>query len=463
MKEYSKVLEFYFDKQKYVMLLDDNNKHFFLKQNKDGSVGYLNFIEFFNLVEVLKNPPLELIASDSKNDSKKKKFKLVPKIIIGNIIMALSLSTITIAHQIYESNKRINAAKVNSNTVKYMSIEDIDEYISKETSNEQNGVDTYLEGINSNYLFVYDNSYLNKVFGNEKVTKDDLINAVNTNPKITDGFRPLLLEYINAVTSKYPDVDLRPFYKNLQTLEIVECTKGELVSASLSISSSGCYNRFENKIYVLKDKKYEKGTWDYQVIYHELSHALRSCSFEENDKKYRVQCEGQNYSSVIIAEALNSLFAVSLFDYPEDDIAYQLQSNYTRVMLDCLDNYSLSDYANKSISYYASKLDEYNNEKNHAVKILELIQFQYNDYHNDRIETSQESYYPIYDYICNMYFKKYIKEGMSYDEAYDVYEKMMSTIMFDVPEEYNIDTNRFLENFQKACELNNIEINVKTR
>ena len=62
-----------------------------------------------------------------------------------------------------------------------------------------------------------------------------------------------------------------------------------------------------------------------------------------------------------------------------------------------------------------------------------------------------------------MYFKKYIKEGMSYDEAYTVYEKMMSTIMFDVPEEYNIDTNRFLKNFQKACELNNIEINVRTR
>ena len=52
---------------------------------------------------------------------------------------------------------------------------------------------------------------------------------------------------------------------------------------------------------------------------------------------------------------------------------------------------------------------------------------------------------------------------MSYDEAYAVYEKMMNTIMFDVPEEYNIDTNRFLENFQNACKLNNIEINVRTR
>lgn len=463
MKEYTKVLEFYFGNQKYVMLLDNNNKHFFLKQNKDGSVGYLTFDEFFNLVEVLNNPALELIINDGKSTKKKGKFKLVPKIIIGNIVVALSLSTITIAHQIYESNKRINAAKINSNTVKYMSIEDIENYISKETSKEQKGVDTYLEGTNSSFVFVYDNTYLNKIFGNEKVTKDDLINAVKTNSKITDNFRPLLLEYINAVTSKYPDVDLRPFYKNLQTIEIVECTKGELVSASLSVSSSGCYNRFENKIYVLKDKKYEKGTWDYQVIYHELSHALRSCSFEENDKKYRIQCEGQNYSNVVIAEALNSLFAVSLFDYAEDDIAYQLQSNYTRVMLDCLDNYTLTDYANRSISYYASKLDEYNNEENNAAKILELIQFQYNDYHNDRIKTTQESYYPIYDYICNMYFKKYLKEGMSYDEAYAVYEKMMNTIMFDVPEEYNIDTNRFLENFQNACKLNNIEINVRTR
>ena len=51
-----------------------------------------------------------------------------------------------------------------------------------------------------------------------------------------------------------------------QFMEVVECKEDELLKVSWDVYSCGCYVKSENKIYVLKDKEYEEGTWDYQVI-----------------------------------------------------------------------------------------------------------------------------------------------------------------------------------------------------
>ena len=68
----------------------------------------------------------------------------------------------------------------------------------------------------------------------------------------------------------------------------------------------------ENKIYVLKDKEYEEGTWDYQVIFHELSHCLRDSHYTDEDgNKVYIQFAGLNYYDVPNAEAINSLFAAA--------------------------------------------------------------------------------------------------------------------------------------------------------
>ena len=349
-----------------------------------------------------------------------------------------------------------------------LTFEDVKNYISKDEDTEISdnyNVDTYYESSNGKHIYVYDNDYLDKIF--PKIKKEDinakiLKNTVKSNSKISSRFKPLLYEYIDALTAKYPDGDYRPFYKNLKTIEIIECTQDEMLGHSITYGASGCYVRSENKIYVLKDKTYEKGTWDYQVIYHELSHAMRTCNFKENGVTYKAQFEGLNYYNTVIDEAINSVFAVSLFDYKEDDIAYQLQSNYLRIILSCMDNYTLSDYINKNTSYFAEKLGEYNNDGNYAKSILELISFQYRDFHSSSIKTTKDAYYPIYDYLCKMYFGKYIKEGMSYDEAYSVYEEMMRIVTFDVSDDYNIDIDYFYDNFVNYCRGKNISIN-KTR
>lgn len=449
MFEYRKLIQFRFKNNVYNMYLDRNNKHFFLRVNKDNKLSYISMQELFELTEVFTKTPLIM------NIKKGKKVRITPKVFLGSTIITLTLTMTTSCLSLHNSNKSID---YNLDYQKETSLdeEDLKEYVSfadelEETMSEDLVVDTYLESDLLNFLFIYDMDYLDKVLDYDSVTIDQLNGVIESNNSISPKFKKLISEFAVSLTTKYPDVDTRIFYENLKTIEVVECDKRELIKASLSIDSSGVYNRQENKIYVLKDYEYKPKTWDYQVLYHELAHCMRNAQWEIDGKKVKVQVEGQNFSNVITSEALNSLFSVSLFDYEERDIAYQLQSNYHQVMIECLDNYTLSDYGNKSISYYAKKLDEHNQDDNYSVVILELIQFQYNDFHRDSIETNQESYYPIYDYISKMYFSKNISSNSTYEEALDVADELVERILYDVPEEYNIDKNRFYENVDEYC------------
>ena len=208
--------------------------------------------------------------------------------------------------------------------------EDIKNYISYDDQTVENKenqdelvVDTFLESKWLHYLYIYDMEYLDKALNYKNVNIAQIKALIEDNQNISLKMKNLLYEYCDALINKYPNIELRTFYENLKTLQVIECDKEELVTHSLSVDSYGCYVRNENKIYVLKDYDYIKGTWPYQVIFHEFSHCLRTGAWNINGTKIRVQVEGQNFNNTITAEALNSLFTVSLFDYNEQDIAYQ--------------------------------------------------------------------------------------------------------------------------------------------
>ena len=74
---------------------------------------------------------------------------------------------------------------------------------------------------------------------------------------------------------------------------------------------------------------------------------------------------------------------------------------------------------------------------------------QYEDYHDDSRENPQSVYYPIYDYISNMYLGKHLKAGMSQEEARGIMDEMLEKLLFDVPEEYHIDRDHFYEYLEK--------------
>ncbi len=469
MKEYRELLKFKYNSKKYVMLIDKCNKYFFLHINDSNQYEYIPLETFKEICSIFCNTPH--ILRIQKDEKKQKKLKLAPKILIGTIAVPLSLVSLlfakaTIQEVANQLNNADNSKPQYAYSEEYEKPErDIINHISFDVvdSQEELVVDTMLTSDYANYTYVYDNEYLGEILDYDTVTADEMHKVVNNNTNITPKYKNLINEFIDNLYEKQPDAEKRILYENLKTLEVVECTKNELMLESLSADSYGCYIRTKNKIYVLKDNDYKKGTWEYQVIYHELCHAARTGFWDNDEKQLRAQCEGLNFYTTTCSEALNSIFAVSLFDYDEKDIAYQLQSNYFTVILECMDNYKISDYMNHSLSYFAKKLDEQNGNNNYAVSILQLMEAQFNDYHSDRIEIEQQEYYPIYDYITNMYFKKYITPNMSYDECLELTNNLVERIMFDVPAEYNIDTNRFYDNLNEYCQTIGIERNTLSR
>ncbi|MBQ6841582.1 MAG: hypothetical protein IJO63_05685 [Bacilli bacterium] len=449
MMEYRLVTQFNFNNKKYQLLIDRKNKLFFLEVNPDNSFSYITDKELIMLHNLFRRVPhVMYFAKDKK--STPKILRIIPKVIAGGVLVPLTLVVLLNAcnqfHSVYLDNyyEKHGSVQEEIQIDRDLSFEVVD-------SSEPLTIDTIIESEWLGYLNIYDMQYLDKALDYQSVTIDQINDRITNNPKISERFKALLKEYVQMVHQKYPNAELRVLYENLATLEVVECTKNELLLASLSTDSAGCYIRTENKIYVLEEYEYKKGTWEYQVIMHEFGHALRTGYWQKNDKQIRVQSQGSNFNITTTEEALNSLFTVSLFDYEEKDIAYQLQSNYYSIIVECLDNYTLEDYVNHSTSYFIKAIDEQLGYTNYASVIAQLIETQRNDFLSDRMEISQDQYRPIYEVICELFFTKYITPDMSYEEAKICTNILVERILYDVPVEYNIETSYFYDLLNEYC------------
>ena len=437
------------------MFLDDANKKYFLKMGINGW-NYLQLDELIVLSVTLNsiNPVLNALKEKSKS-------KMIPKVIVGGTAITLSLAVLLLGFSKFMENRKSAPSSSYSYSFTYPEdgYEEQSEFnncISYEESQKPNlTIDT--ERTFGNYHYVYDMSYLDHVLNYKSVTINDLYTVIDGNSKISPKYKELLKTFCKDVTKKYPNIELRVLYENLKTLEVIEKDKIGLSIVSGNSDSYGCYKKSENKIYVLKDQKYDYGTWAHQVLYHEFGHCLRTGIWDKDGKTYQVQVNGINLNNNMLEEALNSLFAVSIYNYEEKDVAYQLQSNYNKVMIECLGNsYDLSDYVNHSLSYYAFKLDQYNHDDNYAVQMIELMTMQFNSYYNKDVVVSQEEMYPLYDYIAKMYYQKYLTQNMSYQDAKKLTDELLEKILYDVPSEYNIDINHFYEYLNEYCEANGI-------
>ena len=454
--ELHRILTFYYKNERYNLYVGKNNFKYFTKLDISNNEHIITLDEYIELYNTFNTIPDLIVGNDNKK-------KIIPKIIVGGVATVLTPPLIFSAIVLMNLHEEAHATWEHINNVTPI-VATINEEDTLLNDKEEFKLDTYLDSDRCNYTYVYDMDYIDKVIDFEPKTKEEFKQVIENNPNIASSFKPILYTYIDRIFEKYPNVELRPFYQNLETLKVVECEDDELIHHTHYYNSYGCYVRSENTIYVLKDHEYVEGTWDFQVIFHELSHCLRTSDYRDNNNRHiKIQVEGLNYWDTITAESLNSLFTVDLFNYEERDVAYQLQSNYHGIMIECMDNYELDDYVNHSLSYYAQQLDEYNGDDNYATTILSLIEAQYNDYHSYRTHAEQSEFYPIYDYISNMYFKKYINSEMSYEEAKDLTDNLVERILYDVPEEYNIDTQRFYDNLNNYCNEIGINNNNKVR
>ena len=117
-------------------------------------------------------------------------------------------------------------------------------------------------------------------------------------------------------------------------------------------------------------------------------------------------------------------------------------------MIECMDNYSLDDYVNHSLGYYAKQLDEYNQDGNYATTILTLMDEQYHDYYDEKTAENPEKYYPIYDIFPTCIWET-SEAGMSQEEARGLWMRCWKNSSLTFRRNIIIDRDHFYEYLEK--------------
>ena len=463
MKEYTIIGTFNYKGNKYELLIDADKKFFFLRINEKEEEEYIALKELIELTNHFSYNNCVLLAEKNKKGRKR---SIIPKIIVGALLIAVTVSFVSILNKVNSSRMDLSQPNRPSYSSTISAVENDDPSVSEDKT--QKVIDELLEDIEKqtkdfkvedmqegiHLKIIFDNSKLEEVTGNKKedVTYDMIREIIKKNSNIPEKFKKMYLELADNLESQYPNMDLRVWYENLKTIKILEVDEMQMKVKAISATAYACYRKDENTIYTVKDYDYVPGTWDYQVIIHEMCHPIRSSFFKDkNGDDVRVQFESQSGDGVIIGEALNSLFALRSYDKEEKDIAYQLQSNMLEAMIESMDHYTYQDYIEHNITYLENELNKQNGDEE-SVRMLGLMELQYKDYHDDDISVGQETFHPLYDYIAKMYYAKRINPNMSYEEALKVKDELVNRITYDVPAEYNIDTNHFQVFFDNYCQ-----------
>lgn len=305
--------------------------------------------------------------------------------------------------------------------------------------------DYYQNSIGNTY--VYDSEHLYLLYGKKGATLNDCLDAINNNPGISQKFKSYFCDFTKRISEKYPEASLDILCYNLKTLKVEELSKFIYVTKSWNSTSLGCYSKPDNSIFIPEGTKYIEGEFGFQVLIHEFCHAARCCWLDGSLNNCALFNSEQDTG--LLEECLNTVFSCSLLNYYEWDIAYQVPSNYLRIMLECMDNYNLSDYMNYSDAFFLKKLDESTGYTNYAGVMWKLITLQRHDWESDKIDIPEKEYAPIIDYLCEMYYKKYITADMSADEAKKVADELVYKASYDAPEGFKIDTQRYYDNMVK--------------
>lgn len=297
------------------------------------------------------------------------------------------------------------------------------------------------------YIHVYDAAHLDLLFDHGAVTAEDCKELIRSNDGIPERIKDHFCDFVDRIAACYPDVPLDTLYHNLQTLTVQELSRSEYLMKSLSYTSLGVYRKDENAIYIPEGTVYTEGEFGFQVLLHEFCHVAR-ISWVEGSFRRSADFTSDNDSD-LVGECMNSVFSCSLLNYYEWDIAYQVPSNYLRIMLECMDNYEISDYMKHGDTWFFRKLDEHCGYTNYAWVMWQLITLQRSDWLDDQMDIPEEEYLPICDFLCELYYEKYITEDMTMEEARAVADELIEKAYYDAPEGYKTNEERFYENLNK--------------
>ena len=260
-------------------------------------------------------------------------------------------------------------------------------------------------------------------YSREDITYDDIRDDIDK-LDMPDNCKEIYKTLADNLERQYPDMDLRIWHINLQTMEFEEIGANILEACGIN---TAYYSISGNTIKIQEDLDFQPGTLEYQILVHEFCHPIRSLDFEVGETSCSCRFEGLGDDYDVINEALNSILALRSYDQDDALIGYTVVSHMLEVILECMDNYTLQDYVEHDVYYFASKLDEMNGDGN-AIEVLNLMQLCWDDIKDHEVFFPVEFYYGLYDYIARMYYDKYLSSDMSTDQVQSVEDELIGKL-----------------------------------
>ena len=288
-----------------------------------------------------------------------------------------------------------------------------------------------------------DSETLSLIYGNEIVTKEMVIAAIDNNIHLENRYKEIAKKVLEVNLELDPEANLRIFYENVKDLELYEVTKEEMFELTNKSNIDGFYNIPTNKIYIVA------GALE-QTVAHEFNHIFHEFDDTYNGKKINgyeacghalieamtnkiISYKFGEVNSYIVQGKLLDLFMFSApnfnyHSYNENGIGAlisELKERYPNVDIDYLINY-LDALMLSGYDFNLMPLNELNTFSDELFKItLENI-----DMHDPYKSFSY--FINIFDYtdygFFTDYFSKYcdrlieLNYGLSYDSFNELFE-----------------------------------------
>ena len=303
-------------------------------------------------------------------------------------------------------------------------------------------------------IIVRDSKAYGEITGiNKKITVEDIEEVLKSNNQIDNVYKDFIVQYAKDWLALYPESDFRVFYHNLKTLTIDVVSEHEMGLETQSTDSAACYLRKENKILLLEGQDFSKGTDNYIILTHELTHCARSTTFDlEDGYKMRAYYYDYYLLGTYAEEGIITNIAYAMQGMGGYAYFYPFQSSCYRIIMDCT-GYDGEDFMNHNVNYLMTMMDEYMGDDQYAWYIIALIDSISSEKYTPYQEVHYTNYQDLCDYITKMYMKKYLPEDADLEMAEQVYAEYCDNIMFrfdEMTKPYPITEENFRMSFEQC-------------
>lgn len=187
-----------------------------------------------------------------------------------------------------------------------------------------------------------DRDNLNLIYGDEVITREDVVEAINNNDKIVPKYKEIAIEVLDNNLALDPDADLRIYYENIKDLEILIIDN---IHQKYGMYAAGFFKVDQDRICI--DSKYVD---DYHVAMHEFNHVFHDMC-DTTQKGVVVLNETYGHS---LEEAMTELIAMNIDN--NDYGSYSQQRRMLTFFIDNVDEFNYHTYNTKGIMSLINEL-----------------------------------------------------------------------------------------------------------